>query len=294
MRTLLFLIASAAAAAPVGAQVLVERFDYSNTLTFPPTGWVEIRAEKAPTEGWESTTVWTVSMNRIGYNAAGHDDYVPGAVNDSWLITPEIDLADTLQPFVSFDESLGYARNLANHPAGVGDGVSQMLASTDGITWTEVWTETRTEGGLFRDLRVPIDYLAGVPNAQIAFRYYGTYAHTWVIDNVVVDDAARACPTLEVMGSCGTYVGIRLDNMTPGGRFQLMWSLEAGSSVIPGGPCAGAFLPLAVPRQIVIGDIKDHTGEVMFKMAAPPDVCGRVQLAGFDVSTCCATNRVAL
>lgn len=294
MRTLLTTLVWFVVALPASAQqrAFVERFDTSDSSLFPPLGWVEIQASKNRNPGWENTSTWPVSQNWLGPNAAGHDDFKPGVFNDSWLISPPVDLTDYATPRLVFDESLGFAHNLAHHPDFVGDGVSQVLVSSDGLTWTVAWTESRIEDGRYLCVEVPMDSMGGMPAVTVAFRYAGTYAHTWVIDNVIIDGGDTGMPTLTVDGGCGLDTVFELSNMTPRGGVVTMWSFECCPTMIEEGPCSGEFIPIQQPR-LAFRAIADDWGTAEFAAYVPPAACGKVFVNGYDVESCTTTNVVA-
>lgn len=294
MRTFTTFLVLAVFALPVTAQqALNEQFNYSSTFTFPPTGWYEVNNNLGPNLGWEETSVQLVSLNGLGFDAAGHDDFGFGTTNDFRLCTSEFDLVDFDSPRLMFDESIGYSNFMAHHPAALGDGYSKVEASTDGVTWVEVWSETRTVDFPYFGIETPMDFLAGVPGVQLAFHYYGTFAHTWVVDNVVVDNGPAEAPTLEVMGTCPGSGCLDLTNMTPFGTTYIGWSFDPGLYLIPAGPCAEVVLPISNPTLLYM-KVADQFGAVRIKRALPPIACGKVYLIGVDVDTCTPTNVVAL
>ena len=295
MKRFLSLIALGVLVAPVSAQqALDEHFTYSLTGMFPPAGWTEVNVNAGPNLGWEETSLQPVSINWIGNDAAGHDDYfLSPATNDFRLITPVLDLSAFQTPRILFDESLGFASYLATYPGGTGDGVSTIEASTDGgLTWFVLWTEDRVSDCLYVDIEVDLAAYAGLPTVQLAFHYYGTGAHTWVVDNVRVDNGPMM-PTLTVNGLCPGPSIIEAINMTPNEPVYFGYSYMPGQSVIQAGPCAGTVLPMLNPvlRRVLVADSE---GKVSFNAWLPKSACGHVTLIGFDVATCAPTNVVPI
>ena len=295
MTRLAFLIAFGVLAAPVGAQqALEEQFQYSLTGMFPPAGWTEVNVNAGPNLGWEDPSVQVVSVNWIGVDAAGHDDYfLSTATNDFRLVTPVFDLSGFQTPRLVFDESLGFASYLATYPGSIGDGVSAIEASTDGgLTWVQLWTDTRISDCLYVDIELDLAAYADAPAVQLAFHYYGTGAHTWVVDNVRVDNGPQL-PTLVVNGMCPGPATIEALYMTPNQPVYFGYSYMPGQSVIQAGPCAGTVLPMLNPvlRRVLVADLE---GKVSFGAWLPKSACGHVTLIGFDVATCAPTNVVAI
>ena len=282
MRTLTTFLLLAVVAGPASAQqVLHEQFNFSSTFVFPPAGWEEVNHNAGPNRGWEDPRVNWVSENLIGRDSAGHDNFGPGVTNDFSLRTPILDLTKHRHPRLVFDQSLGYAKTMAHFPDGFGDGVSTIEASTDGVTWTEVWRETRTVDGRDNAIEVPIDFFAGVSGARLAFHYYGTYAHSWVT------------PFLEVSGVCPGFAGMHLSNLTPLGQVYIGWGIEPGPYLIPAGPCSDKIIPLVNPVLISLRTA-DQSGCVFLKAVVPAVACGQVSIVGFDVVCCMPTNVVML
>lgn len=290
MRTFTTLIALAALVLPAAAQqALEEGFDFSSTRIFPPKGWNELNLNSGPSLGWESTTIHPVSLNTLGIDAAGHDDYDIRLTNDFRLCTPEVDLAEYDTPRLVFDESIGYSDYMAHHPDHRGNGVSTIEATVDGVTWVEVWRETRVIDGPYRGIEVFPDMFAATDGVTFAFHYYGTFAHSWAIDNVIVDNGPAPVPELSVEGICPGDNVIHLENMTPAGMAYLAWSFAQGSYPIGSGSCAGVVFPLSKPVPVLAGRVDDR-GELMLFWYLPPSACGKVYLAGFDFASCTPTN----
>ena len=290
MRLLMTLFMVAVFVLPVAAQqALNEQFNFSTTATFPPTGWAEWNINGGPNLGWEDPSVQPVSLNALGNDAAGHDDFVSGVTNDFMLISPPISLVNFNTPRLVFDESLGFSNFLANHPASLGDGFSTIEVSTDGgVTWAVVWNETRTIDFPYYGITVGLAPYAGFAPVELGFHYYGTWAHTWVLDNVIVDNGIPM-PTLAVNGNCPGPGKIVCTNMTPGGQVYVGWSFLPGLYTIPAGPCAGVTVPLFNPT-LQFTRFADAFGTVSINGNMPPAACGLVTMVAFDVVTCVPTN----
>ena len=233
----------------------------------------------------------SVSLNALGNDTAGHDDYyLPlGVTNDFMLVSPPLNLGAFTTPRIVFDESLGYSNYLANHPASLGDGVSTIEISTDGgLTWAVVWNETRTINFPYYGITVPLAPYAGASNLQLAYHYFGTGAHSWVVDNVVVDNGVQT-PILSISGTCPGQATLTGKNMTPGGMVYIAFAYGPGTYTIPAGPCVGVVVPLANPVHRT-SRRADQGGLITVNGFLPPSACGQVLLIGFDVVSCTMTN----
>ena len=128
------------------------------------------------------------------------------------------------------------------------------LGNDGGVTWAVMWNETRT----------------------IDFPDYGTGAHTWVVDNLVVDNGPQL-PTLTILGACPGPEEPSCSNMTPGGQVPIGFSYLPGLYTTPAGPCAGATVPLFSPT-LKFTRIADPLGAVVINGSLPHFACGLVTL----------------
>ena len=167
-------------AAPLAAQTTYFSEDF--TAGVPPTGWFHQKVSGSM--GWHSS----------GSTRAWHEDE-SGYTCDSYLVSPVIDLSSASSAYLHFAGETYYVTYLANHPNGFGDGISNVEVTTDGgATWTVLWTDTSTVDNTPYAPNLNLTPYAGNSNVQIAFHYYGTYAHEWWVDYLIVDDVP--VPTL--------------------------------------------------------------------------------------------------
>jgi len=296
MRMTSTLLAVLALSVPASAQVLNETFEYSTTGNFPPTGWTETNINAGPNLGWEDPSVQTVSLNVIGNDAAGHDDYLSGVTNDFRLFSGANDLSSYSTPELNFDESLGYAAFMAHNTAG--NGVSTVEISTDaGATWTTEWTEAASSDGLYQ-INVDLSAYAGQTGVHVGFHYFGTYAHSWVVDNVVLDNGGNPTgPSLAVSaGAPGGSMTFDFAGYTANGSIAVVYG-PAGSLTLTGGPCAGltiGVLPLNFPPTsalILLG--ADAGGAAQLTQNVPSAGAG-LSVQAVDAATCAGSNTIVL
>lgn len=295
---ILTLLSIGALAAPLAAQTaLNETFSYSSTLTFPPTGWSNVNNNGGQWPGWEEVAIQTNSTQAtfLTADAAVHDDQLSGSTNDYTLITPTLDLAAYGTPQLNFLSELYYAAWMANNPSPNGDGVSTIELSTDGgATWTVEWTDVNTVNGVY-PTTVDLAGYSGQAAVELGFRYYGTYAHGWVVDDAIVDNGgAPVGPGLSVSGTCPGVQNANASGMTAGGPVAFYYALAAGSTTIPSGGCAGLTLPVAAPTQLGGFVIADAAGNASLSGSSQPSHCGLVILGAVDVATCTGSNTVTL
>ncbi|MDP6962903.1 MAG: lectin-like protein [Planctomycetota bacterium] len=151
------------------------------TSGFPPAGWTNTVSAGV---GWKTTG-----------SRAWHEDESGGHTCDSWLISPAIDLSSAPEAYIHFAGDTYFSSYMANHPNGFGDGVSTVEVTTDGgATWDVLWTDTTTTDNTPYSPNLGLTPYLGSSAVQIAFHYYGTYAHEWWVDFLIVDDTP--VPTL--------------------------------------------------------------------------------------------------
>ncbi|MHC4837232.1 MAG: hypothetical protein ACYTF3_03470 [Planctomycetota bacterium] len=93
---------------------------------------------------------------------------------------------------------------------------------------------------------------------------------------------------LTIAGSCPGPITISVTGATPGAQVALAWSLNAGSSSVPGGACGGTALGLAAPNLLTIL-VADASGQAAFAANAPSSACG-VFLQAVDLGACAASD----
>ena len=176
MRILNLFLLAACLAPNAAAQQTALSEDFSGAL-FPPSGWTEDRVGPN-VNGWA----------RANTGRAWHEDFT-GVTTENYLITPSMDLTTFTQVYLHFSGESYYTTYRANHPNSVGDGISDVQITTDGgLNWSVLWTDTSLNNNDTYSPTVDISAYAGLPNVQVAFYFYGTFAQEWWIDDVSVDD----------------------------------------------------------------------------------------------------------
>ena len=152
--------------------------------TFPPTGWAVYKLTGAGTATWIRDTTQSnsapASARRVfGGSADGNQD--------DWLVTPQITLDSGVSTLSFIDAGqwmadYGYSGvwiSTASCDPAVGDFVEVAeIDDTPGSAGTTTWRSAP----LSLDLSAYAD-----ETVCLAFRYGGTFAHTWRIDDVVVN-----------------------------------------------------------------------------------------------------------
>ena len=143
-----------------------------NSGNVPPSGWSE--QNNGSSEGWQSNADDTMAL---------HSD--EAGWNDNALISPALDMTSVAQAWVHGIHGQNFAawreQNLVQVTidGGLSFQTLGQLAGPDG------------QGYPFHyDLSAYLDQSA----LQLAFRYQGSYANEWFLDNVTVDDQAPPPP----------------------------------------------------------------------------------------------------
>lgn len=231
MKSILSLVAVAALTSSASSQIFSEDFS-SGT---PPTGWTIIDGAGAGVIGWEPGIFDPYyGVDHTGWAQHDYDSLLPA---DTLLVSPVIDLSSSSMSTLTFMTETQWVDYMAHSAYSLSNGVSTAEVSTDGgVTWTVVWTD----GVLldFTPVTAAIDLSAfdGMSNVQVGFRYFGTDAHAWWIDDVVVDRGPG--PAYSIAGLMGgSTATLAIDGATPGGVILIGYSLAgAGPTMTPYGP----------------------------------------------------------
>lgn len=97
--------------------------------------------------------------------------------------------------------------------------------------------------------------------------------------------------TLSFNGACPGPNQVRITNGTPSGNFAVARGSGAGSSTIPGGPCAGRSLPIANARLVTTGRF-NGAGAFSANPNIGGGLCGK-PIVAVDLATCRLTNIAA-
>jgi hypothetical protein len=169
--------------------------------TTTPAGWSVVNNTAAG--GWQfddPRSRGNLTGGSGGFAIIDSDFFGIGNTEDTFLVSPVVDLTGIRAPVLSFD----------NDYHGL-DSVGDVDVSIDGgATWTNVWEHT------FDDVRGPshfdiaLPFAAHQPAVQVRFHYIGTWAWWWEVDNVVL--GGRCAPD-----AGGIVVGNVLDAATGAG-----------------------------------------------------------------------------
>ncbi|MFI6760480.1 S8 family serine peptidase [Micromonospora sp. NPDC050417] len=167
--------------ANLGAPLLSESFDTEET----PAGWSLVN--RTDDGGWEFDDPGNRGNQTGGSgNFAIIDSDILGVGNtqDADLRTPTLNLTGIAAPVLKFNSDW----------RSVGSDSADIDVSTDGgATWANVWHQTASRRGP-RVEEIPLTGLAGAATAQVRFRFNGTFAWWWELDNVQVVN--RICTPL--------------------------------------------------------------------------------------------------
>ncbi len=157
---------------------VTQTFDGAST----PAGWTVVNNTAAG--GWvfnDPHSRGNLTGGSGGFAIIDSDFLGSGNTEDTWLVSPAVDLSGVSSPELSFDSDY---RNL--------NSIAQVDVSVDGgSTWTTVWDHSGS------DARGPAHYDVALPGAanqssvQVRFHYTGTWAWWWEVDNVFL--GSRAC-----------------------------------------------------------------------------------------------------
>jgi hypothetical protein len=145
---------------------------------FPPMGWVNINNDGGGNE-WESSTL---QNNTPGGTKSARHNYGPfDYTEDGWLITPGINFpagGNIQMNFWSYNAfPADYGKNSLLISTGSGDPV-------DG-DFIEIWTTPSVVSAWTETILDLSTYANNV--VYLAFRYEGTFAHAWYIDDIHID-----------------------------------------------------------------------------------------------------------
>jgi len=161
---------------PAFSSILFESFEDS----FPPQGWLTI------SDG-DSDEEW---IQLEGYGHSGNNSAVvfycdTTETMDEWLITPPIDLSQAQAPFLQFYEMENYWEDGIHHYIKISTS-SQSDQSTF-QTLMDMTPDNHQINGFNGDpVLIDLSNYIGQDSVYIAFQYVGTYADTWVVDDVEV------------------------------------------------------------------------------------------------------------
>lgn len=280
MKCFLMLISVVAFTNTATSQVLFEDFSHG----VPPTNWRSVNnAHNAMSDGWS-----LYYSERAGYKGHFTWDYY---LEDT-LVSPAFDLAGVTGTSLTFFSECVNSIYMANHPQSIGDGKSDVRITTDGWNWTELWIDTSTASGTY-SATVDLSAYDGMTGLKLGFHYFGTDAHNWYIDDVMVDGIGAggrtftlSCPPL-VSGQTAT---LELRNGTIYGDAYVAYSLSGP------GPTFTRFgwVDLSIPISLMPVQLIDSIGTLEIERGIPLPLAGQtLYLQALDLTTGVLSNSIA-
>ncbi|MEV4759098.1 S8 family serine peptidase [Micromonospora sp. NPDC049559] len=182
--------------ATLGEPVLGQSFDGTSA----PAGWSV--ANRTDGGGWTFTDEGergNLTGGSGGFAIIDSDHFGNGKTQDSDLVAPAMDLSGITAPYLKFNSDFW---------AVGGDNTADIDVSADGgANWTNVWHQNNSRRGP-RVEEVPLTPVAGKANVLLRFRYNGSFAWFWEVDNVQVIN--RVCTPL----AGGLVTGFTTDKNT--------------------------------------------------------------------------------
>ncbi|MER5453758.1 S8 family serine peptidase [Micromonospora sp. NPDC002389] len=157
-----------------GAPLLTQSFDGTGT----PAGWrVDNRTASG---GWTFTDARSrgnLTGGAGGFAIVDSDALGSGNTQDTDLIAPPLDLSGTAAPVLRFRSDW--------RAVGITDTADVDVSVDSGATWTNVWHQTTSRRGP-RVEEVALTPAANAASALVRFRFKGTFAWWWQVDDVEV------------------------------------------------------------------------------------------------------------
>jgi hypothetical protein len=176
MKKFLIILAVVFAAVALQAQLLNEGFEGA---TFPPTGWTVHDADTI-------TPTWARFSSYVhgGSYSAWHKWGGSTDEQNGWLVSTPVTLGAGTYAISWYDYNL-YPGDYANN---------YLVISNTAMPWQELgaavlWNPTSVaEAWTQQIVNIPADW--NNRTVYLSWRYLGTYAHAWIIDDVLVYDTS--------------------------------------------------------------------------------------------------------
>ncbi|MFJ6195927.1 S8 family serine peptidase [Micromonospora sp. NPDC092111] len=156
----------------LSAPLLAESFDG----TTAPAGWtVRNRTDKG---GWafnDPGARGNLTGGSGGFAIVDSDKLGSGNTQDTDLVAPAVDLTASAAPLLRFRSDW--------RAVGISDTADVDVSTDAGTSWTNVWHQTASRRGP-RVEEVPLTPAAGAAGALVRFRFKGTFAWWWQVDDV--------------------------------------------------------------------------------------------------------------
>jgi hypothetical protein len=169
--------------AQIKADIFTEGFE---SFLFPPTGWARLHEGSSYT--WSSSTAKKHTGVRSAYMNAGSASYT----QDDYLVTPALDFSMHIEPKLEwFEDQDNWIANGEHHYIMVST-TSQTDASAFQIIADMTPANHANPGFTGAAVEVDLSAFAGEPTVYVAFRYTGSAADKWYIDDVRVFELVTA------------------------------------------------------------------------------------------------------
>jgi len=283
MKSILPLVAAVALASSASSQILTEDFS-SGT---PPTGWTLIDNAGAGAAGWIPGFLDPYGADHTDW--AMHD-YDTINASDILLVSPVMDFSASGGTTLSFLTETDWVDYMAHSPYSLGNGVSTVEVSVDGgVTWTVLWTDDVVLDMNPVTRAVDLSAYDGMPAVQIAFRYFGVDAHTWWVDDVLVDHGPAPVYNISGLAGGGTAT-LTISGVTPGGVVIIGYSLAgAGPTMTPFG-----LVDISAPISQLPSLLGSASGVASMSTGVPGRASGfTLYTQGADVTSATLSNSLA-
>lgn len=171
-------------------QVLSQPFDGPST----PAGWTVVN--NTPVGGWEFDDPHprgNLTGGAGGFAIVDSDFLGIGNTEDTFLISPIVDLSTVTHPVLGFDSDYHDLFSVADVD----------LSIDGGATWTNVWERAGVDARGPSHVPLPIAAAAGKTQVQVRFHYTATWAWWWEVDNVGIGECVLQPGGLVVAPSRG-------------------------------------------------------------------------------------------
>nr|MDT0660289.1 S8 family serine peptidase [Micromonospora sp. DSM 115978] len=165
--------------ASLSEPLISESFDTTET----PAGWSVVN--RTDDGGWTFSDLrnrGNLTGGTGGFAIIDSDALGTGNTQDTDLRMPPLDLSGTTAPVLRFNSDW--------RAVGITDTADIDVSVDGGTTWSNVWHQTTSRRGP-RIEEVPLTAVAGSAEVLVRFRFGGTFAWWWEVDNVQVVN--RAC-----------------------------------------------------------------------------------------------------
>ena len=239
-------------------------FEDFNANIVPPAGWTTQNLNGAPSAGWVSN----------GYGEAVHLDESGVGLCDDILATPVMDFTGLSGTTLQFSGYMGYVSYL--------DSQSVDVSTDGGVTWTTVWNDYGVNN---TTETVDLSAFDGQASVMVGFHYVGDYAHSYYLDNVLI----------EAIGGGGGGLTYAITPMTGGASATFSISGAAPSTVCRIGYSLSGAGPINTQYGVVDMSLPitllpllnaDANGDAALTLTVPYGASGRtVYTQGLNGST---------